>query len=155
MRLWTTAIVRISPELPEHQGHELILFRPQFLDPPPIDEQNPDPEQYRVEVTTRCFTRTSNNASDDHCDCAFGSAAKTARGRVRFSDCTPFGRLRREQAWIPMRGASGLIFPLEWASEESLTEDTLNGRTLRIRDAVGWTAPCCARRSTARMIRFV
>lgn len=46
-------------------------------------------------------------------------------------------------------------FPLEWASEESLTEETLNGRTLRIRDAVGWTAPRCARRSTARMIRFV
>ena len=34
------------------QGREMILFRPRFLEPPRIEEENPDPPSYAVEVTT-------------------------------------------------------------------------------------------------------
>src|ERR1700685_2909726 len=40
------------PWMTARQGRELILFRPRFLDPPAIDEENPDTARYAVEVTT-------------------------------------------------------------------------------------------------------
>ncbi|MGA2846197.1 MAG: MOSC N-terminal beta barrel domain-containing protein, partial [Candidatus Acidiferrales bacterium] len=40
------------PWMTGRQGPELILFRPRFLDPPAIEEENPDAARYAVEVTT-------------------------------------------------------------------------------------------------------
>ena len=40
------------PWMTARQGRELILFRPRFLDPPALEDENPEAARYAIEVTT-------------------------------------------------------------------------------------------------------
>ena len=39
------------PWMTARQAHDWLLFQPRFLDPPPLEEENPGVERYATEVT--------------------------------------------------------------------------------------------------------
>jgi uncharacterized protein len=134
------------PWMTGRQGPELILFRPQFLDPPPIDEENPNPEQYRAEVTTpddKTF-RIDDPLLNEYLEQRFGRSLRLRFSERCMHDSRPvslFGvntvRALAEETGMNLDARRFRAnFYVEWASDEPFFEDSLIGRTLRIGDTV-------------------
>jgi uncharacterized protein YcbX len=134
------------PWMTARQGHEMILFRPRFLHPPPMEEENPDAVRYAIEVTTpegENF-RMGDSRFTRYLEERFGRSL-----RLRFSE-----RCQTDARPISMLGlgtASALSketgidldtrrfranFYVRWDNDQPYYEDDLIGQELRIGDTV-------------------
>lgn len=130
------------PWMTARQGRDMILFRPRFLDPPPVDDAIPDPSRYAVEITSpegRLFRLPGDDLLP------FLEKRYSRNLRLRFSersmtDARPvslFGlatvRALSEEAGVPidpLQFRSNLY--VQWQNDRPFFEDDLVGRELRI-----------------------
>ena len=134
------------PWMTGRQGHELILFRPRFLDPPPAAEENPDAERYATEVTTPQGEkfRMGDPEFTKHVEERFGRSLRLRFSERSQTDARPisvFGlatvRALSEETGInldPRRFRAN--FYVSWDNERPFYEDELIGRELQIGDTV-------------------
>jgi len=134
------------PWMTGRQGHELILFRPRFLDPPPITEENPDAERYATEVTTPEGEKFSmgDPRFTEYVEKRFGRSLRLRFSERSQTDARPisvFGlatvRALSEETGInldPRRFRAN--FYVRWDNDRPFYEDELIGRELQIGDTV-------------------
>jgi MOSC domain-containing protein len=134
------------PWMTGRQGHELILFRPRFLDPPPVTEENPDAERYATEVTTPEGEKFRMGDPDftKYLEERFGRSLRLRFSERSQTDARPisvFGlstvRALSEETGInldPRRFRAN--FYVRWDNERPFYEDELIGRELQIGDTV-------------------
>ncbi len=135
-----------SPWMTARQGHDLILFRPRWVEALRTDEGNPYAEQYAIEVRTpegEQF-RIGDEAFTEYLEQRFGRSL-----RLRFSE-----RSMLDSRPVSILGLSTLQalsqevgieldprrfrenFYVEWDEKRSLFEDGLVGKVLQIGETV-------------------
>lgn len=134
------------PWMTARQGRELILFRPRFLDPPPLEEQDPDAASYATEVTTPEGERfrMGDSRFTQYLEERFGRSL-----RLRFSercqtDAQPISllglgtvsALSRETGMDLDTRRFRANFYVRWDNDQPYYEDELIGHELRIGDTV-------------------
>jgi uncharacterized protein len=134
------------PWMTARQGHQMILFRPRFLDAPPADLEVPETERFAVEVAT---PEGDTFRMGDPKFTGFLAQRFNRNLRLRFSersmtDARPvslFGlstiRALSEEANLdldPRRFRAN--FYAQWASDEPFFEDRLVGKELQIGETV-------------------
>jgi uncharacterized protein YcbX len=134
------------PWMTARQGRELILFRPRFLDPPPLEEQNPDAASYATEVITPEGERFRMGDSQftQYLEERFGRSL-----RLRFSercqtDAQPISllglgtvsALSKETGMDLDTRRFRANFYVRWDNDQPYYEDELIGHELRIGDTV-------------------
>lgn len=134
------------PWMTARQGRELILFRPRFLEPPRIEEENPDPASYAVEVTTpeRETFRMGDSRFTRYLEERFGRSL-----RLRFSEhcqtdtlpvsllgLSTVSALSKEVGMDLDTRRFRANFYVRWDHDLPYYEDELIGRELQIGDKV-------------------
>jgi uncharacterized protein len=134
------------PWMTGRQGHEMILFRPGFLDAPSVAEEIPDAERYAAEVVTPEGTRyrIGDPEFTKYLEKRFGRSLRLRFSERSMTDARPvsflgFGTIRAlsEETGIrldPRRFREN--FYVQWESDEPFFEDRLVGQELRIGDTV-------------------
>lgn len=134
------------PWMTGRQGHEMILFRPRFLDAPPVAEEIPDAERFAAEVVTpegQRF-RMGDPEFTKYLEKRFGRSLRLRFSERSMTDARPvsflgFGTIRglSEVTGIrldPRRFREN--FYVEWKNDEPFVEDRLVGQELRIGETV-------------------
>lgn len=137
------------PEFPwmtARQGHDLILFRPRFLDAPPIEQEVPDTERFATEVTTPegekfrmgdpRFTEYIAKRFDRTLRLRFSERSMTDARPVSIFGLATIRALSGEAGLEldPRRFRAN--FYAHWESDAPFFEDTLAGRELQIGETV-------------------
>jgi uncharacterized protein len=134
------------PWMTARQGHELVLFRPQFPDPPPPAEESPDPANYRIDVITsdgKKF-RLDDPRFTEYVEKWFGRSLRLRFSERTMADAQPvslfgMGTLRAlsEETGKDLDARSFRSnFYVEWDNGQPFYENSLIGRELQIGDTV-------------------
>ncbi len=136
------------PWMTGRQGHEMILFRPRFLDAPATDDGQPNPAQYAAEVTTpegETF-RVDDPKFSEYLEKRFGRSLRLRFSERSMTDACPvsllsYGTLRAlgEEVGIvldPRRFRAN--FYVRWENDRPYFEDAFVGRALQIGDTVAF-----------------
>jgi len=134
------------PWMTARQGRDMILFRPRFLDPPPVNDPIPDPSRYAVEILSpegRKFLLPGDDLRQ------FLEKRYTRDLRLRFSersmtDARPvslFGlatlRSLSEESGVPIDPRQFRAnFYVQWQDDRPYFEDQLIGRELQVGEVV-------------------
>lgn len=134
------------PWMTGRQGHDLILFRPRFLNAPPIEDGIPDADRFATEVTTPEDEKF--RMGDPHFTEYLGKRFKRSL-RLRFSersmtDARPVSiigpntiRALSDEANLDLDARRFRAnFYAEWENDAPFFEDTLVGRELQIGEFV-------------------
>jgi uncharacterized protein len=137
------------PEFPwmtARQGHDLILFRPRFLDEPPVEQEVPDTERFVTEVTTpegEKF-RMGDPRFTEYVAKRFDRTLRLRFSERSMTDARPVSILGLATIRA-LSGEAGLEldprrfranFYAHWKSDAPFFEDTLVGRELQIGETV-------------------
>lgn len=137
------------PEFPwmtARQGHDMILFRPRFLDAPPIEQEIPDTERFATEVTTPegekfrmgdpRFTEFLARRYQRSLRLRFSERSMTDARPVSIFGLATVRALSQETnlELDPRRFRAN--FYAQWESDAPFFEDTLVGRELQIGETV-------------------
>jgi uncharacterized protein len=134
------------PWMTARQGREMILFRPRFLDPPRIEEENPDPASYAVEVTTperetfhvgdSRFTRYLEERFERSLRLRFSERCQTDARPVSILGLGTASALSKEVGMDLDTRRFRANFYVRWDNDQPYYEDELIGRELQIGDRV-------------------
>jgi len=132
------------PWMTARQAHEMILFRPRFLDPPRPDDDIPCALRYTAEVTSpegQTF-RVDDAAFAQHLEKRFGRSLRFRFSERSMTDARPISILglstlralstETEIELDPRRFREN--FYVEWKDPRPFFEDELVGRELQIGD---------------------
>jgi uncharacterized protein len=137
------------PEFPwmtGRQGHDMILFRPRFLDAPPIELEIPDTERFATEVTTpegekfrmgdARFTEYMEKRFDRALRLRFSERSMTDARPISIFGLSTIRALSREaNLELDPRRFRGNFY-VRWENDDPFFEDSLIGRELRVGDIV-------------------
>jgi MOSC domain-containing protein len=134
------------PWMTGRQGHDLILFRPRFLDAPPIEDGIPDADRFSTEVTTPEGEKF--RMGDPHFTEYLAQRFKRSL-RLRFSersmtDARPLSifssatiRALSEETNLDLDARRFRAnFYVEWENDAPFFEDSLVGREIQIGEVV-------------------
>jgi uncharacterized protein YcbX len=134
------------PWMTGRQGHDLILFRPRFLDAPPAETEVPGPERFATEVTTpegEKF-RMGDPQFTEFLAKRFGRSLQLRFSERSMTDARPvsiFGlstiRALSQESNLeldPRRFRAN--FYVRWDDDSPFFEDTLVGRGLQLGETV-------------------
>jgi uncharacterized protein len=134
------------PWMTARQAHDWLLFQPRFLDPPPLEEENPGVERYATEVIT---SEGENFKVGDESFTEFLAERYGRPLRLRFSersmmDAAPvsaigFATIRALSEECGMEldlRRFRANFYVRWERDEPFFEDQLVGRAVRIGEKV-------------------
>ena len=134
------------PWMTARQAREMILFRPRFLDPPRIEEENPDPASYAVEVTTperktfhvgdSRFTRYLEERFERSLRLRFSERCQTDARPVSLLGLSTASALSKEVGMDLDTRRFRANFYVRWDNDQPYYEDELIGRELQIGDKV-------------------
>jgi uncharacterized protein len=134
------------PWMTGRQSHEMILFRPSFLDAPPVADEIPDTEKYATDVTTpECDKfRMGDPQFTAYLEKRFGRQLKLRFSERCMTDARPvsiFGlatvRGLSEETGIELdERRFRANFYARWERDEPFWEDDLLGRELQIGEIV-------------------
>jgi uncharacterized protein len=134
------------PWMTARQGREMILFRPRFLEPPRIEEENPDPASYAVEVTTperetfhvgdSRFTRYLEERFERSLRLRFSERCQTDARPVSILGLSTVSALSEEVGLNLDTRRFRANFYVRWDNDQPYYEDELIGRELQIGDKV-------------------
>jgi uncharacterized protein len=134
------------PWMTARQGRELILFRPRFLDPPAIDEENPDTARYAIEVTTpegetfhmgdSRFTRYLEERFGRSLRLRFSERCQTDARPVSVLGLSSASALSKETGIDLDTRRFRANFYVRWDNDQPYYEDDLIGHELQIGDTV-------------------
>jgi hypothetical protein len=137
------------PEFPwmtGRQGHDMILFRPRFLEAPPVETEIPDTERFAAEVTTPegetfrmgdpRFTEFLEKRFDRRLRLRFSERSQTDARPISIFGLATIRELAAEvNLELDQRRFRGNFY-VRWESDEPFFEDTLVGRELLIGEIV-------------------
>ncbi|HYX69400.1 MAG TPA: MOSC N-terminal beta barrel domain-containing protein [Terriglobales bacterium] len=134
-----------NPEFPwltARQVEEMLLFRPKFLASPEAAAHHPDPERYRLEVTTPHGERLDINDPRlrEDLERRLGGALWLRFSERAMTDARPISLFGLPTAEALSQEVGLKLDPLrfranfyaEWANGQPYFEDTLVGRTLQV-----------------------
>ena len=134
------------PWMTGRQGHQLILFRPRFLDPPSIAEENPEAERYATEVTTPegekfrmgdpQFTQYVEKRFDRSLRLRFSERSQTDARPISIFGLGTVGALSEETGINLDTRRFRANFYVRWDDGRPFYEDELIVRELQIGDTV-------------------
>jgi uncharacterized protein len=134
------------PWMTGRQGHEMILFRPRFLDPPAIEEENPDAARYAVEVTTpegekfhmgdSRFTRYLEERFGRSLRLRFSERCQTDARPISMLGLSTASALSKETGMDLDTRRFRANFYVRWDNDQPYYEDDWIGRELQIGDTV-------------------
>ncbi len=134
------------PWMTGRQGHEMILFRPRFLDAPPVADAIPGAEKYATEVTTpegETF-RVGDPRFTEYVEKRFARSLRLRFSESSMTDSRPisiFGlatvRALSEETGIDLDARRFRAnFYVRWESDRPFFEDELLGRELQVGETV-------------------
>ncbi len=134
------------PWMTARQSREMILFRPRFLDPPPVEQEIPDAAQYAMEVIApggEKFWMGDTNFTE-HLEKRFGRSLRLRFSERNMTDSRPvslFGlstvRALSEETGItldPRRFRAN--FYAAWDGDQPFFEDQLIGSEMQVGERV-------------------
>ena len=134
------------PWMTARQGRELILFRPRFLEAPKIEEENPDPASYAVEVSTperevfrmgdSRFTRYLEERFERSLRLRFSERCQTDARPVSLLGLSTASALSKEVGLDLDTRRFRANFYVRWDNDQPYYEDELIGSELQIGDEV-------------------
>jgi uncharacterized protein YcbX len=130
------------PWMTGRQGHEMILYKTRFLNPPDSEEERPAAERFQVEVVTpegQKF-RMGEPALQSHLESRFGRSMTLRFSERAMTDMRPvsvFGldtvRMLADETGIPLdHRRFRANFYVAWDNGQPYFEKSLVGKTLRI-----------------------
>ena len=134
------------PWMTGRQGHDLILFRPRFLNAPPIEDEIPDPDRFATEVTTlegEKF-RMGDPRFTEYLEQRFKRSLRLRFSERSMTDARPVSifssatiRALSEEAGLNLdaRRFRANCY-VEWKNDAPFFEDTLVGRELQLGELV-------------------
>jgi len=134
------------PWMTGRQGHEMILFRPRFLDAPAIDDETPRAERYATEVTTpegETF-RVGDSAFTEYMEKRFGRSLRLRFSERCMTDARPVSILGLSTVKA-LSAETGMEldprrfrenFHVDWQDKRPFFEDELVGEELQIGETV-------------------
>ena len=134
------------PWMTGRQGHEMILFRPRFLDAPPIDDETPGAERYATEVMTpegETF-RVGDTAFTEYMEKRFGRSLRLRFSERCMTDARPVSILGLSTVKA-LSAETGMEldarrfrenFHVDWQDKRPFFEDELVGEELQIGETV-------------------
>lgn len=134
------------PWMTGRQGHELILFRPRFLDAPPAETEVPAPESFATEVTTpegEKF-RMGDPRFTEYLEQRFKRSLRLRFSERSMTDARPVSiigpgtiRALSEEAKLDLDARRFRAnFYVQWENDAPFFEDSLVGRELQIGELV-------------------
>jgi len=134
------------PWMTGRQGHELILFRPRFLDPPAIEDENPDAARYAIEVITpegekfrmgdSRFTRYLEERFGRSLRLRFSERCQTDARPISVLGLSTASALSKETGIVLDTRRFRANFYVRWDNDQPYYEDELIDHELRIGDTV-------------------
>jgi uncharacterized protein len=134
------------PWMTGRQGHDLILFRPRFLDAPPIQQEVPDTERFATEVTTPDgekfrmgdpqFTENLANRFGRSLRLRFSERSMTDARPVSIIGLSTIRALSEESSLDLDARRFRANFYARWDNDSPFFEDTLVGHELQIGETV-------------------
>jgi uncharacterized protein len=134
------------PWMTARQGHEMILFRPRFLNAPTCEDDIPSREQYAIEVTTPEAKKfeMGDAALTSYLESRFGRRLRLRFSERSMTDARPVSimglaslRALSQEAGLqldPIRFRAN--FYVNWENDKPYFEDELVGRELQIGEQV-------------------
>ena len=134
------------PWMTGRQGHDLILFRPRFLDAPPIEDGIPDADRFSTEVTTpegEKF-RMGDLRFTEYLEQRFKRSLRLRFSERSMTDARPVSifssatiRALSEEANLDLDARRFRAnFYVEWENDAPFFEDSLVGRELQVGELV-------------------
>jgi MOSC domain-containing protein len=130
------------PWMTGRQGHDLILFRPRFLDAPPIEDGILDADRFSTEVTTPdgekfrmgdpCFTEYLEQRFQRSLRLRFSERSMTDARPVSIFSSATISALSEEANLDLDARRFRANFYVEWKNDAPFFEDSLVGRELQI-----------------------
>lgn len=137
------------PEFPwmtGRQSHDMILFRPRFLDAPPVEQEIPDTERFATEVTTPegekfrmgdpQFTEFLEKRFDRRLRLRFSERSMTDARPISIFGLATIRALSAEANLELDQRRYRANFYVRWEQDEPFFEDSLIGRELRVGEIV-------------------
>jgi len=134
------------PWMTARQGHDMILFRPRYLNPPSSEDEIPDPARYAMEVSTpegRTFRLPGEELLhfleqryDRDLRLRFSERSMTDARPISLLGLATVSALSRETGVEIDPRQFRANFYVRWRKDTPYFEDTLVGRELQIGDTV-------------------